>query len=55
MICYVDVLDCAVPVAPAFVSETDCEAALMFALLEMQLPPGMVVVESTCYNWGQGA
>ena len=55
LICYAETLDCAVPVTPAYVTQTECEAALGYVLSVIALPEGMIVVDSVCYNWGRGA
>lgn len=55
LLCYVDSLDCAVPLAPVYFSEQSCLQAVDFVLDQLDLPEGMTVVGTTCYNWGAGA
>lgn len=55
LICYVGTTDCAVPLAPVYYSEQSCFEAISFALDELVLLEGMVVVGYDCYNWGAGA
>lgn len=55
LFCYVEgPIDCAIPVAPAYLSESDCLDALHSAIETFALPEGMVIVGSMCYNWGAG-
>jgi hypothetical protein len=54
LICYVDRMDCAVPAAPAYLSEDQCLLALEYALEVFVLPQDMAVMSYACYNWGLG-
>jgi len=53
LICTVNSNDCGISAAPAYFSRAECEAALERVLETYKLPDHMVVVASTCYNWGQ--
>jgi hypothetical protein len=52
LICKVDALDCAIPSAPAYPTEQACIEAIQGVIERWQLPENMIVVGSTCYNWG---
>jgi hypothetical protein len=53
LICKVDALDCAIPNAPAYPTAQACLEAIQVVIERWQLPEGMIVVGSTCYNWGE--
>ena len=55
LICYVDRLDCAIPNAPAYMTELECREALEYAIDAYILPEGMRIMGYDCYNWGQGS
>jgi hypothetical protein len=55
LICYIDRLDCAIPVAPAYLSEQECLVALEYVIDAYRLPDGMEIMAYDCYNWGQGS
>jgi len=52
LICYVDRPDCAIPNAPAYLSEQECRVALNYAIDVYQLPEGMAIMAYDCYYWG---
>ena len=52
LICYVDRFDCAIPNAPAYLTEQECMAALEYAIDVYVLPEGMMIMSYDCYNWG---
>ena len=52
LICKVDALDCAISSAPAYSTEQACLEAIQVVIERWQLPENMIVVGSTCYNWG---
>lgn len=47
-------VDCAIPVAPAYLSEQDCYDAMQEAIDNFVVPEGMAIIDTTCYNWGAG-
>lgn len=55
LICYVDRVDCAIPNAPAYMTEQECMVALEHAIDAFILPDGMMIMGYDCYNWGQGS
>ena len=55
LICYVDRLDCAIPNAPAYRTEQECQEALDHAMNVYELPEGMRIMGHDCYNWGQAS
>ena len=52
LICYVDSIDCAIPNAPAYMTEEQCLLALDYVLKTFILPKGMMIMGYDCYNWG---
>jgi hypothetical protein len=52
LICYVDSTDCAIPNAPAYMTEEQCLLALDDVLKTFILPKGMMIMGYDCYNWG---
>jgi hypothetical protein len=54
LICQVDALDCAIPNAPAYRTEQECLEAIHMVINNWQPPEGVIIVGSTCYNWGAG-
>jgi hypothetical protein len=52
LICYVDSIDCAIPNAPAYMTEEQCLLALDDVLKTFILPKGMMIMGYDCYNWG---
>jgi hypothetical protein len=52
LICYVDSTDCAIPNAPAYMTEEQCLLALDEVLGTFILPQGMMIMGYDCYNWG---
>ena len=54
LICQVDALDCAIPNAPAYLSEQECREAMETVIENWRLPEGIIIVGSTCYSWGAG-
>jgi hypothetical protein len=52
LICQVDALDCAIPNASAYPTEQECLEAIQIVIESWQLPEGMIIVGSTCCNWG---
>jgi hypothetical protein len=52
LICYVDSIDCAIPNAPAYMTEEQCLLALDEVLGTFILPTGMMIMGHDCYNWG---
>ena len=52
LICYVDSTDCAIPNAPAYMTEEQCLLALDEVLGTFILPKGMMIMGYDCYNWG---
>lgn len=54
LICYVDSIDCAIPVAPVYRTEEECLLALEYAIDSFVLPQNMRIMAYDCYNWGVG-
>ena len=52
LICYIDRPDCAIPNAPAYLTEQECRVALEYAIDAYRLPQGMAIMAYDCYNWG---
>jgi hypothetical protein len=52
LICYIGSTDCAIPNAPAYLSEQECRVALNYVIDTYRLPEGMIVVAYDCYRWG---
>jgi hypothetical protein len=54
LICYVDSIDCAIPNAPAYMTEEQCLLALDEVLGTLaSYPEGMIDRRlHDCYNWG---
>ena len=55
LICYIDRPDCAMPAAPAYLSEEECRASIAYVLEVYQPPQGSRIMAYDCYNWGSGA
>jgi hypothetical protein len=53
LICYIDRPDCAIPNAPAYLTEQECRVALEYAIDNFLLPDRMTIVAQDCYNWGR--
>lgn len=54
LICKINTLDCAIPNAPTYSTEQACLEAIQLVIKNWRLPEGMIIVNSTCYNWGAG-
>ena len=52
LICKIDLIDCAIPNAPAYFTEQACLEAIQLVIKNWRLPEGMIIVGSTCYHWG---
>jgi hypothetical protein len=55
LICYLGTAECAVPAAPTYATEAECQQAIQGVLLRMTLAPNLRVRSYTCHNWGSGA
>lgn len=55
LICFIGTTECAVPAAPAYATEAECQQSIQYALLRMNLAPNLRVMLYACHNWGSGA
>ena len=55
LLCYIDRLDCAIPAAPAYLTEQECQDSMAYVLEAYAPPEGAMVMGYVCYSWGQGS